>query len=120
MLKLSRAETPYGMDMEMKKLIILLVAVALLSAGVAHAQAKTAAVAIKNNAFDPKTVTIAKGDTVTWTNQDSYAHDVDLDALGKSPNMKQGEIFSKTFDQAGTYNYDCDIHPFMKGTVIVK
>lgn len=108
------------MDMEMKKLIILLVAVLLLAACVMHAQAKTVAVAIKNNAFDPNTVTIAKGDTVTWMNKDPYAHNVDLEAMGKSIDMKQGESYSMMFDKTGTYSYDCDIHPFMKGTVIVQ
>ncbi len=104
----------------MKKLIILLAAGLLLLACVAQVQAKTVAVSIKNNAFNPGSVTIAPGDMVTWTNDDPYLHDVDLDALGKSPEMKQGGNFSRTFDKAGTYNYDCDIHPFMKGTVIVK
>lgn len=108
------------MDMGMKKLIILLVAGLLLLACGAHVEAKTVAVSIKNNAFNPKETTISAGDTVTWTNDDTMLHDVDLDASGKSPEMHKGETFSKTFDKPGTYGYDCDIHPFMKGTVIVK
>lgn len=106
--------------MRLKTLIILLLAGVLVLAAVGQVQAKTYSVAIKNNAFDPKEITIAAGDTVTWTNDDAMLHDVDIDDLAKSPDMHQGETFTQTFDRPGTYNYDCDIHPFMKGKVIVK
>lgn len=106
--------------MRIKLLIILLLAGALVLLAVGQVQAMTYTVAMKNNAFDPKELTIAAGDTVTWTNNDAVLHDVDIDNLAKSPDMHQGETFTQTFDKPGTYNYDCDIHPFMKGKVIVK
>jgi plastocyanin len=108
------------MDMRLKPLIILLLAGALVLMAVGQVQAKAYTVAINNNAFVPKELTIAAGDTVTWTNNDAVLHDVDIDDLAKSPEMHKGETFTQTFDKPGTYNYDCDIHPFMKGTVIVK
>jgi plastocyanin len=108
------------MDMRFKLLIILLLAGTLVLLAVGQAQAKTFSVAIQNNAFSPKELSISVGDTVTWTNNDSMLHDVDIDNLPKSPEMHQGETFTQTFDKPGTYNYDCDIHPFMKGNVIVK
>lgn len=106
--------------MRFKLLIILLLAGAIVLMAVGQVQAKTYPVAIKNSAFDPRELTIAAGDMVTWTNNDAMLHNVDIDNLAKSPRMQQGETFTQTFDKPGTYNYDCDIHPFMKGTVIVK
>jgi plastocyanin len=108
------------MDMRLKPLIILLLAGAIVLMAVGQVQAKTYAVAIKNNAFDPKEITLAAGDTVAWTNDDAIMHDVDIDNLAKSPELHKGETFTQTFDKQGTYSYDCDIHPFMKGKVIVK
>jgi amicyanin len=108
------------MDMETKKLIILLLAALLVVTFASEAQAKTYTVSIKNMAFEPKGLTISAGDTVTWTNNDPMLHDVDLDNLGKSPEMSKGQTYSKTFDRPGTYGYDCDIHPSMTGKIIVK
>jgi amicyanin len=108
------------MDMEKKKLIILLMAGLLVVTFTLQAQAKTVQVSMKSMAFQPKELTISAGDMVTWTNNDPMLHDVDLGNMGKSPEMRKGETFSKTFDKAGTYDYDCDIHPGMTGKIIVK
>jgi plastocyanin len=71
--------------------------------------------------FDPDTVTVTIGTTVTWTNQDTTAHTVVADdGSWKSDSLAKGANFSFTFDKAGTYTYICSIHPTMKGTVIVK
>ena len=71
--------------------------------------------------FDPDTVTVTIGTTVTWTNQDTTAHTVVAnDGSWKSDSLVKGATFSFTFDKAGTYTYICSIHPTMKGTVIVK
>ncbi len=79
-------------------------------------------VEIKGFAFNQATITVAKGTTVTWTNDDSAPHTVtttnapvDFD----SGTMNKGDTFSQTFDTAGTYEYYCSIHPSMKGKVIV-
>lgn len=106
--------------MRIKMLIILLLAGSLILLATGQVLAKTYSVSIQNNAFNPKDLTISAGDTVTWTNNDAMLHDVDVDNLGKSPEMHKGETYTRAFDRPGTYNYDCDIHPFMKGTVIVK
>lgn len=76
---------------------------------------------IKNFAYTPKDITIKIGETVTWINKDSMAHDAQAD--DKSWNvdlMVQGESQTKKFDKAGTYNYHCGPHPWMKGTIVVK
>lgn len=99
-------------------LTIAAVAMILSMALAAYAQS-SATVSIQGYAFQPQSVTIQKGGTVTWTNQDSVVHDVKF-SDGDSPDLKKGGTYSKTFDKAGTYDYICNIHPTMKGTVIVK
>lgn len=81
--------------------------------------APTASVMITSFSFQPETVTVAKGATVTWTNQDPMAHTVtgtDFD----SGSVGSGQTYSHVFDKAGTYEYHCTIHPSMKGTIIVQ
>ena len=85
------------------------------------------AVSIQNFAFVPASVTVPIGTTVTWTNQDSAPHQVVSDAtplfsvgaLFTSNQFAQGQKYSFTFNNAGTFEYHCGIHPFMKGTITV-
>lgn len=88
----------------------------------AHAQ--TASVSIQNFAFSPATLTIPAGTTVTWTNNDTVAHTSTSDpgdAISwNSGTLSQGQSFSFTFQQAGTFTYHCTFHPFMKATIIVQ
>jgi plastocyanin len=80
-----------------------------------------AQVVMKNTAFDPATVTIKAGDSVTWTNQDPMNHTVIADnGEFKSSDLGQGATFTFKFDKAGTYPYHCSIHPSMTGTVVVQ
>ena len=82
---------------------------------------KTCKVEIKDMKFDPANVTVAKGDTVEWTNKMGMAHTVapDNDEFPGSGAIGQDETFSHVFDAAGTVDYHCEIHPFMTGTVVV-
>jgi plastocyanin len=70
-------------------------------------------------AFYPAEVVIARGGTVTWKQQDSIQHTV-TGAGFDSGKLTQGQTFSHTFNEVGTYEYVCTIHPSMKGKVIVK
>jgi plastocyanin len=80
-----------------------------------------AAVGIKNFAYDPPTIEVAAGTTVTWTNSDSVPHTVTQNGGGfQSGKMDPGASFSFTFDTPGTYEYHCEYHPNMHGTVVVK
>jgi amicyanin len=75
---------------------------------------------IKNFAFDPASITVKVGSTVRWLNQDSVPHRI-LFADGADSNVLAGmQSWSRKFDQAGTYDYACTIHPTMQGTVIVE
>jgi plastocyanin len=73
-------------------------------------------------AFVPAEVTVGVGDTVTWTNNDSVDHDVTADGFssGEPGGMAPGESFEHTFDEAGTFDYVCTVHPGMEGTVVVE
>ena len=78
-------------------------------------------VTIQNFAYNPVTITISKGQTVTWTNMDSAPHTI-TSTTGdfNSGPISQGQTFSHTFNNAGTFEYSCTIHPSIPhGKVIV-
>ena len=81
----------------------------------------TLEIAIVNFSFSPKEVTIKKGTTVTWTNQDSVIHTATSDTgVFDSGDLSQGQSFSYTFSTAGTFPYVCTPHKAnMKATIVV-
>lgn len=91
-------------------------------------QQQNVTVVISNFAFNPQTITIKSGTTITWINQDSAPHIIasdphpthtDLPGL-VSGTLMNGQSFSFKFTQTGTFGYHCHLHPFMTGTVIVE
>jgi len=80
-----------------------------------------------NNCFDPAQVTIAPGEHVTWTNADTASHTVTsgkpsdnvTGTVFDSSLVKAGGTFSFQFPDAGTFDYYCQVHPWMTGQVIV-
>ena len=78
----------------------------------------TYTVNIENNAFNPSFVQIPDGSTVKWINLDSIPHEPKGNVFDSGP-LNQNGVFEYTFNQAGTYNYACAIHPSMQGTVKV-
>lgn len=78
-------------------------------------------IGIDNFKFSPDPVTVAAGTPVVWTNQQGVAHTVVADNNQFSSNTLQtGQTFTLKAASPGTYAYHCSIHPFMKGTVVVK
>jgi plastocyanin len=79
-------------------------------------------VSMKDIKFNPSTVNVKVGDTVTWTNDDSVGHDVTSDTFksGGAGGIGNGQTFDHKFDKAGTFKYECTVHPGMTGTVVVK
>ena len=78
-------------------------------------------VTMKNFDFTPMAMTVATGDTVTWTNADGEPHTVvSVDGLFRSAALDQNDSFKFTFTKTGTFKYVCSIHPKMVGTVTVK
>jgi len=101
-----------------------IIALAALLAGLAllgSAQAEEYEIRIDNSAFDPNDITIALGDTVTWTNYDSSKHTVTEDnGEFDSEDLDTEDSFSWTFDVAGNYSYHCGRHSSMTGVVNVE
>ena len=79
-------------------------------------------VSINGFAFDPATLSLHVGDSVTWTNEDSVSHTVSSDSGSElaSPRLSRGQTYIHTFTMAGTYNYHCAVHPGMKAKVVVS
>lgn len=87
--------------------------------------AKAAAVSIKGFAFAPATLTVAKGTTVTFKNEDTTKHTVTSGANGTKDGKFDQSLDASaqatvTFDTPGTYEYYCALHAAMKGTITVQ
>ena len=79
-----------------------------------------ATVDIIDNGFDPSDVEVAAGETVQWTHVGDIAHTVTFEDGPDSGSLGSGDDFEHTFDDAGTFDYVCSIHPTsMTGTVTV-
>jgi plastocyanin len=97
----------------------------VLAGGVLFAGAQTAAAAavgIDNFTFNPATVTVKAGTTVTWTNKDDIPHGIAAtnNTFKRSQALDTDDSFSFTFTTPGTYQYFCYIHPHMTGTIVVE
>ena len=102
----------------------VLFAGAALAAGLAlPALAAEHVINQKNRAFNPKKLVIKSGDSVKFTNEDPFAHNVfslsdtksfDLGSYG------QGQARSVTFDKPGTVEVECAVHPDMKMVIEVQ
>ena len=89
-------------------------------ADAAGADVTAGAVTIEDFAFGPKELAVAAGTTVTWTNNDGFAHSViSQDSSVQSESIAPGESFTFTFEARGTYAYFCGIHNSMKASVTV-
>jgi plastocyanin len=75
--------------------------------------------------YVPEALTIPVGTTVTWINNDTVTHTVTSTSVPSGASsftsgfLAYGNKFSYTFTVPGTYKYDCTVHPFMTGTVVV-
>ena len=87
-----------------------------------------AEVVIENTSYQPRTLTVSPGTTVTWVNNDDFVHTVvsgtseaaDSGTMFDSGDIAAGETFEFTFQEQGTFDYFCDIHSGMDGQVIVE
>ncbi|MDQ3654117.1 MAG: cupredoxin domain-containing protein [Chloroflexota bacterium] len=81
-----------------------------------------ATVGIAEFNYTPQTITIPAGGSVTWVNNDAVPHTataMDREVL-QSGTIEPGDDFTQVFDTPGTYEYFCEFHPDMSGTVIVQ
>ncbi len=82
-------------------------------------------ISIKGFAFNPNQPSITKGATIAWTNDDGTTHTVTSGVPGTpsgkfNQSLDAGKTFSFTFTETGTYEFFCNIHNSMRGTVTVK
>ncbi len=94
------------------------VSVQKAAAGVAEGGAT---VSIANFAFIPAQTTINAGETVTWTNDDGAPHGLAYQDGEKGTSLLlPGASFSRRFDTPGSYEYQCAVHSYMTGRVVVR
>ena len=84
-------------------------------------------ISIRDFAFVPAAVTVRRGSTVAWTNDDSAGHDVTKRAgpgsafnSGATAGLRRGERFKHRFVTPGTVSYVCRAHIGMEATITVK
>src|SRR5215218_8916132 len=87
-----------------------------------EAVAEATLVDIKDLTYVPDSVEIPVGATVTWTNSDTVPHTATAQDRGvlQSGTLNPGDSYSQTFDQPGTFDYFCEFHANMKGTIVVQ
>ena len=79
------------------------------------------AVQVVGFAFTPGTVTVAVGDTVTWTNGDGVSHTATADdGSFDTGTIASGTKQSVTLSAVGTFGYHCRIHSAMTATIVVQ
>ena len=102
-------------------LALIVCALAVTKHATAVANLNANEVVIENFSFQPSTLTVKVGATVTWVNRDDEPHTATAtDKRFNSKTLDTGERFSMEFKTPGTYNYYCALHPHMTGQIIVK
>jgi plastocyanin len=104
----------------MRRLVLVLAGVATLSVS-SSAGAATTGIRITKSGFSPGSVTIAFGDSVTWTNRDTSNHQVVADnGSFASPILKPNQSYTFTFKTAGRFPYHDAINSKLRGTIRVN
>jgi plastocyanin len=76
--------------------------------------------------YIPSVIVIDSGNPVTWVNEDSAFHSVTSGFYGEPSELFDSgyldpyESFTVDFDEKGTYDFFCTLHPWMKGQVLVE
>ena len=88
----------------------------------ASTSSKQNRIEIKDFAFNPQTITVKSGETVTWINRDEEPHTIVSvgKQFKKSTALDTDQEFTLTVGAPGTYDYFCSVHPKMTGTIVVE
>ena len=71
--------------------------------------------------FSPAELTVSRGDTVTWTNDDAFLHTTAADSgAWASAELGRGQRFVFVAARAGRFPYHCAAHPVMRATLVVR
>ncbi len=82
---------------------------------------QTSSVSVGNNVFTPANIQVPVGTTVTWTWEASaVTHNVTFGDGVSSGDKGANATFTRTFGTAGTFQYQCTLHPGMAGSVLVQ
>jgi plastocyanin len=119
--------------MRLSRLVIVLALVVLVSAcgGSSNdtatpqpskpASSASDTITIQDFKFGPATLTVKHGAKVTVANSDSTTHTATADGGAfDTGDLDPGASKTITLSKAGTYPYHCQIHSFMKGTIVVS
>ena len=102
--------------------VLIVPAIPAAAGGGCHAgatQGKGDTVELIDACPTPMILTIDRGGTVTFVNEDPFAHNVIGGAWGHPEDLNQGEAFTATFDEPGVYPWACWYHPGMTGAIVV-
>jgi len=94
--------------------------VALASAAGAFAAGTKHTVAIDGVKYVPETITVKRGDSVTWVNHDPFPHTVTAAGAFDSKDIAADGKWTYVARKPGRYDYICTLHPNMKGTLVVE
>jgi plastocyanin len=81
---------------------------------------------VEDICYIPPNIVVEKGKSVTWLNEDSSFHSVtsgfypEPSGLFDSGHLDPYQSYTLSFDEFGTYDYFCTLHPWMKAQVIVE
>jgi len=81
---------------------------------------------VEDICYIPSTIVVEKGKSVTWINGDSSFHSVTSGFYGEPTGLFDSgyldpyQFYTLSFDEFGTYDYFCTLHPWMKAQVIVE
>ena len=100
----------------MRKLLLLL----LLLPAAATAAEGDRVISQKGRVFRPGEVTISRNESLTFTNEDSFIHQIYVNGLFDSEEKGPGEVINESFPRTGTFQVRCHIHPTMRLIVHVK
>ena len=106
--------------------LVVIAAVSPFLLPVAPARADFREVSIVDDDFEPPEIIVQRGDTVVWIHRGARPHGVRAGdgSFDSSPGcsfqnggacMRNGDRFSRTFDQAGTFTYFCPVHGSANG-----
>jgi plastocyanin len=101
----------------------ILLPILLLAPFCAFAADEAHTVVQKSRAFHPAEITVNRGESLTFTNDDEFIHQIYVQGVGfsfDSDEKNPGEDITETFTTPGTFEVRCHIHPKMKLAVHVK
>ncbi len=92
----------------------------ILAAAMATSAHHAPTVSINDFRYQPATLTITAGETVRFVNRDQEAHTITAsDNSFDSAGVDTNGAWTHRFTRPGRYTYFCELHPYMKGTIIV-